>query len=61
MRSDLLLRVREGVKGLVDLLPDHLILNTHDGSQEYVVLRLGFDADVELLDACGRRVYELLA
>ncbi len=50
--GDLLLRVCEGVEGIVDLFPDDLILNTHDGLYEDVILRLGFYADVKLLNTC---------
>jgi hypothetical protein len=46
----LLLRVCQGVEGLVYLFSDYLILNAHDCLQKDVVFRLRLDADVELLD-----------
>ena len=50
MGGDLLLRVGEGVEGMVDLFPNYLVLYAHDCLEEDIVLRLGFDADVKLLN-----------
>ena len=64
MGGDLLLRVGEGVEGMVDLFPNYLVLYAHDCLEEDVVLRLGFDADVKLLNtydvaSCDKYYFEL--
>lgn len=42
------------------LLAEDLVLDAHDGRDKNVVAGLGFDADVELLDAEGEAADELL-
>jgi len=53
VRGDLLLRVRKRIKRLVNFLPDHLVLDADHCSQKHVVLCLGLDTDVKLLDTKG--------
>ena len=42
------------------LLAEDLVLDGHDGRDENVVAGLGFDANIELLDAEGEAADELL-
>ena len=58
MSRDLLVGVREGVKGLVDLFLEDLVLYRHDGCQKDIVVRLGLDPDVQLLHTKGEATDE---
>jgi hypothetical protein len=60
MSCDLLSGIREGIKGLIDLLAKDLVLNRHDGCQKYIIQGFGFDANVKLLHAEGETTHELL-
>ena len=53
MSGYLLLGVCQGVERLVYFLPNDLILDTHYSCEEHIVLRLGFDADIKLLNTWG--------
>ena len=48
------------IKSSSYLLAEDLVLDAHDGSNENIVAGLGFDADIELLDAEGEAADELL-
>lgn len=51
VRCDLLDGIGQLVKGFVTLVAQDLVLHTDDRLQKDIVERLGFHADVELLDA----------
>jgi hypothetical protein len=51
--GDLLSRVGQRIKRLVDIFADYLVLDRDYRGEKDVVFGFGFDANVELLDAKG--------
>mmetsp|Transcript_11442 Transcript_11442/g.20889 ORF Transcript_11442/g.20889 Transcript_11442/m.20889 type:complete len:265 (+) Transcript_11442:295-1089(+) len=60
VRRDLLLWVSECVKGLIHLLPQHLILHRNDRRQEHIVQRLGLDLHIDLLHPKGQPSHKII-
>jgi hypothetical protein len=53
MSGNLLCGVGKRVKCLIDILSNHLVLDRDYRGEKDIVLRFGFDANVELLNAEG--------